>query len=142
MIIYLDTSALVKLYVRERGSVIVRRALHEADLVATSRVAYPESRAAFARRQREGALSPRALRRAVTRLDGDLPSYVVVELTPPVAARAGRLAEARALRGFDAVHLASAVELAAMLGETPQFLAFDRRLADAAEAEGLRRMAP
>lgn len=137
MIVYLDTSALVKLYVRESGSARVRRAVELAKLVATARIAYPEARAAFARRHREGAFGARALRRAVARLDGDMPSYVVVELTVNVAARAGDLAERRMLRGFDSVHLASALELGAMLGENAGFLAFDGRLDAAARAEGL-----
>ena len=49
MILYLDTSALVKLYVREAGSVLVRRATEASEAAATSTVAYAEARAAFAR---------------------------------------------------------------------------------------------
>jgi hypothetical protein len=47
------------------------------------------------------------------------------------------LAEQRALRGFDAIHLAAAVELATLVGEAPRFLAYDARLVEAAAAEGL-----
>ena len=53
MILYLDTSALVKLYVRERGSAQVRAHVNNADVIATSVVAYAEARAAFARLRRE-----------------------------------------------------------------------------------------
>ena len=49
LILYLDTSALVKLYVRERGSARVRAQVGKADAIATSVVAYAEARAAFAR---------------------------------------------------------------------------------------------
>ena len=42
MILYLDTSALVKLYIEEPGSERVREALNEAPIVSTSRVAYVE----------------------------------------------------------------------------------------------------
>lgn len=45
MILYLDTSALVKLYVRERGSVSVRALVEQADVVASSVIAYAEARA-------------------------------------------------------------------------------------------------
>ncbi len=48
MILYLDTSALVKLYVSEEGSEIVRGAVESAGRVATSRIAYAEARAALA----------------------------------------------------------------------------------------------
>ena len=137
MNLYLDTSALVKLYVREVGSASVARHVQRAERVLTSRVAYPEARAAFARRHREHAFSERSLRRIVSRLDRDWTAYVAVELHESVASRAGVLAESRALRGFDAIHLASALEIATLLGEPVRFLAYDARLALAASAEGL-----
>ena len=133
----MDTSALVKLYVREPGTDETRARLDGASLVATSRVAYPEARAAFARRQREGGIGRRALARAVSALDRDLDRFVVVELSAKVARRAGELAERRALRGFDAIHLASALEVEQLTGSTPSFSCFDDRLREAASAEGL-----
>jgi len=54
VILYLDTSALVKLYVQEVGSADVNDWLKDADAAATSWVAYAEARAAFARGLREG----------------------------------------------------------------------------------------
>lgn len=57
MIVYLDTSALVKLYVDEPGTQEVARWIQRATAVSTSRVSYVEARAAFARRYRERALS-------------------------------------------------------------------------------------
>ncbi len=137
MIVYLDTSALVKLYVEEDGSDDVAKWVAAARFVATSRVAYPEARAALARRRREGGLTAGALRGAVRDLDRDLGRYVVVELDTAIAASAGDLAERRALRGFDALHLASALSLEAYFRPTPAFVAFDRKLTLAAAAEGL-----
>ncbi len=72
---------------REAGTEETRTKLDAASMVATSRVAYPEARAALAR-------------------------FVVVELSAKVAKLAEDLAERRALRGFDAIHLASAREIA------------------------------
>ena len=95
LILYLDTSALVKLYVREVGTAQTRAHVRGAEMIATSRVAYPEARAAFARRQREAAaITTRALARAVAALDRDLDRFVVVELTATVAKRAGELGRA------------------------------------------------
>jgi len=136
--LYLDTSALVKLYVAEVHSSAVRRWVDRSDTVASSRVAYPEARAALARRRREGALSATALRRAVAALARDFPSIVVVEITEQLSRDAGELAERRALRGFDAIHLASALEIARILGAAPLFLAYDARMTEAAALEGLR----
>ena len=137
MILYLDTSALVKLYVREAGTSETRVRVGEASLVATSRVAYPEARAALARRQREAAITQRALDRAVSALDRDLGRFVVVELSAKVAKRAGELAERRGLRGFDAIHLASALEVEELTGLMPGFCCYDVRLREAASGEGL-----
>lgn len=137
MILYLDTSALVKLYVAEEDSRDVRQRLKEAERVATSRVAYPEARSALARRRREGALSGAGLTKAVSALDRDLETYVVVELYEHVAREAGRLAEKHSLRGFDAIHLASALELGFLAGTPPNFMTFDDRQERAATGEGL-----
>jgi predicted nucleic acid-binding protein len=127
----------VTLYVREARTAETRSRLEAASLVATSRVAYPEARAAFARRQREAGITRAALARAVAALDRDLGRFVVVELSAKIAKRAGDLAETRALRGFDAIHLASALELSELTGVVPSFCCFDDRLRQAASAEGL-----
>ena len=68
MILYLDTSSLVKLYVEEGGSEEVRRDIHQASLVATSCVAYAEARAALARQHREGGLRTAERRQRVSDL--------------------------------------------------------------------------
>ena len=137
MTLYLDTSALVKLYVREHETSAVTARVGTTPLIATARVAYPEARAALARRHRERAISHRGLRSAVAALDRDFEQYVVVELVAPVARLAGELSERHALRGFDAIHLASALELRSMTNEPVAFCCFDTRLAEAAVAEGL-----
>ena len=137
MILYLDTSALVKLYVTEEGATEVRGRVRLAERVATSRVAYPEARAAFARRCRERALTSVGVRRATSALDQDMGALVIVELLEPVAHLAGDLAERHALRGFDAVHLASAIHLGHLLGSPPEFMTFDVRQGRAAASEGL-----
>lgn len=137
MILYLDTSALVKLYVAEKDSQTVRKSVQGADRVATSRIAYPEARSALARRHREGMLTSKGLRRAVSALDRDVGGFVIVELVESVARLAGELAERYALRGFDSIHLAGAVELGHLVGTAPVFMTFDARQSQAAASEGL-----
>ena len=136
MKLYLDTSALVKLYVDEPGSRDVIEAVAEADVVATSVVAYPEARAAFARREREGYLRASEHTRLVKGLDADLDRLILVELRPSVMRLAGRLAAARHLRGFDAIHLASLVTFNDLFGGRTAFLCYDDRLIRAAVGEG------
>jgi len=78
---YLDTSSLVKLYVAESESDAVRQLVESADIVATAAIAYPEARAALARRRREGGLRPRAFAAATRALDEDWPRYLAVDVT-------------------------------------------------------------
>jgi predicted nucleic acid-binding protein len=107
VILYLDTSSLVKLYVDEVGSGDVQRLVELAEIVTTSAVAYPEARAAFARRRRERSLTPAAFRRAKGAFEVDWPRVLSLNVSGPLARSAGDLAERHRLRGFDALHLAS-----------------------------------
>ena len=111
MILYLDTSALVKLYAEEEGTATVEQAVEEAEAVATSVVAYAEARAAFARKLREGVFSRENRDDAVEALNEDWGTFEKPEVTEDLALEAGDRAEEHALRGFDAVHLASALLL-------------------------------
>jgi predicted nucleic acid-binding protein len=129
--LYLDTSALLKLYVAEPAAEVVRRGREEAARVATSCVTYVEARAALARRLREGVLAPDAHQQAVADLDGDWERYDRLVADDDLARLAGALAERCALRGFDAVQLASALQLHNERGDV-RFLAFDSRLVEAA----------
>lgn len=137
MRLYLDTSALVKLYVDEEGSPLVRSVVEQAGLVATSEVAYVEARAAFVRRRHEGGLSARDYRRIVQDLDADWPRYLVVEITDSLIREGARLAEAYRLRAYDAVHLASAAAIHGRLAETVVFASWDLEQERAAKGEGL-----
>ena len=137
MILYLDTSALVKLYVEEPGSIEVAAAVERATAVATARITYAEARAAFARHRRAGGLTPAELRRVVRQLDEEWAQYSIVEITAAVVRRAGGLAERHELRGYDAVQLAAALDVR-LAGGDIEFSSFDQRLNGAARRERLR----
>ena len=144
MTLYLDTSSLVKLYVEETGSDLVSRLAAEAVVVVTSAVAYPESRAAFARLRREGALSPRAFSTVKRAFDLRWPQYLSLAATDSLCRSAGELAETYGLRGFDSVHLASYAEVVRRAGPGDvAFSSFDERLNQAARklARRLKRRA-
>lgn len=137
MILYLDTSALVKLYVPETDSATVKQHVDEADLPTTSRIAFAEARAAFARKRREAAVSPRDYRTIVQDFDNDWESYFIVDVSETLIKRAGKLAEQHALRGYDAVHLSSAVILSEENNQPVSFVCFDDKLCRAARRHGL-----
>lgn len=135
MILYLDTSSLVKLYIEEPGTAEVRELVSGADVVATSDVAYPETRAALARRHRDESLSAAHFRAAKRAVDADWPSYFAITATAALCREAGDLAERYRLRGFDAIHLASFVEvLRTAERSTVEFSSFDTALNRAAAA--------
>ena len=129
--LYLDASALVKLYVEEEGRETVFEAVEGAERLATSTVAYAEARAAFARKVRLGDLQERGRRQAVSDLDGEWRGFVRGSVSNVVAYRAAEMAERYDLRGFDAIHLASAARIGERFSDV-RFLAFDARLMEAA----------
>ena len=138
MMLYLDTSALVKLYVDEPLSQELSAAVDESEAVATSLLAYAEAMAAFARARREARLSPHGYRHIVDAFEEDWPRYIVVEVTDRLVKKTGNLAASRALRGYDALHLASALSLRERVPSAVMFVAFDRELNIAAKREALR----
>ena len=135
MTLYLDTSSLVKLYIAEPDTDAVRTLVDRATIVATSGIAYPETRAALARRRRERALSPTAYRIATRAFEDDWSRYLAVDVSAAICREAGNLAEQYRLRGYDSVHLASYLEIARRAGAAEtQFSSFDDRLIRAARA--------
>ena len=135
MIAYLDTSSLVKLYVEEEGSPLVRELVERSELVATSVVAYAEARAALARQRREGGLTAAGYDRAKADFERDWPRYLTIEVSEAVYRSAGDLAEKHHLRGFDGLHLASYLALHREGARQTRFSAFDEALNQAARKE-------
>ena len=137
MTLYLDTSALVKLYVAEEGSPIVHQAVANATSVATSAIAYVEARAAFARRRRDGSLPVQEYRRILRDLDADWEHYLRIDVTEPLIREAAELAERHRLRAYDAIHLASAQVVKERLLEPVVFASWDKTIEAAARRHGL-----
>jgi predicted nucleic acid-binding protein len=135
--LYIDTSALVKLYVEETGSASFTEHMGNATVVATSWIAYAEARAAFGRRRRVGDLSPTEYRRAVRGFEADWERYVRFDVTIELIRDAAGVAERRHLRAHDAIHLASALAASRTLGGALLFACSDDRLNTAALREGL-----
>lgn len=136
MILFGDTSALVKLYIAEEGSGAMQQAAADATALAACRIAWAEAMAAFARRAREMPADVLAIEAARTRLRSDWPDYLIVEVTQVLVEQAGEFADAFALRGYDSIHLAAAQTLHAA-GSEVRFAAFDVRLQKAARILGM-----
>lgn len=132
MITYVDTSSLLKLLVDEPGSDRVGLIWDTADVVAAASLIIVEARAALAAAERSGRLRPADHLTAKAELVRLLAELTVVEVTETLVAMAADLADEEGLRGYDAVHLASAVTIDATVLSSA-----DTALCDAAGRRGL-----
>ena len=133
-LVYFDSSALVKLVLDETGSDIAAALWNACDAALSSRLAYPEVCAALAAAGRNHDLTPSEATAAAAEWEEFWASMRPVELSADVERTAGALAARQQLRGADAVHLASALEL----GSTDLTVAvWDKRLHAGAAAVGL-----
>jgi len=134
-VVCFDSSAFVKLLVDEEGSDLAARVWADADLVAASRLAYPEVRAALSAACRSSRLAGDAERRARAGWENFWSATRVVELGEQVSVAAADLAGKLVLGGADAVHLATALTFSEI---DPVVVTWDLRLHQAAGAAGLR----
>lgn len=133
-LVYFDSSALVKLVVEEDGTETAAALWDGCDAALSSRIAYPEVCAALAAGERDNDLDSRGHASALRAWESFWASTRPVELTVDVESAAGDLARRYALRGADAIHLASA----RVLGDPDLVVAvWDRRLHEGAVALGL-----
>ncbi len=136
MILYCDTSALLKQYIEEDGSEAVRDAFASSS-VAVCRITWAEAMAALSRRERETAGYPFVFGQARARLCSDWEHFLIIEITQPLVELAGDLADTFALRAYDSVQLAAAKTLQDASGEPITFACFDTRLNKAAKVLGM-----
>jgi uncharacterized protein len=134
-LVYFDSSAFVKLVVEEPGSDLAAEMWDGCDAALSSRLAYPEVRAALAASGRDHDLDEDGLAVAEQAWEEYWAATRPVELTASVERHAGQLARLHSLRGADAVHLASAL----VIGDPGLvFAVWDRRLHTGAQAARLR----
>lgn len=125
MNLYLDASALVKRYVAEPGSDLVREAMGEAEHWFMCRVGFVET-------MRAVGLAGGA--RATRSAKGEWPAFGLVEVDQALVEHAATLALDHDLPSLDSFHLAAAV---LVQREHLRFPTWDRRLHIAARTEGL-----
>lgn len=137
MIVYLDASALVKRYVAEAGSAEVEALIAGAQAIGTAVVSRAEVAAALAKAARVGLIKRDAAMKALEAFNADWEHLIRLQLGEPLAARAATLAWEHGLRGYDAVHLATALGWRETLGEAVTVATYDRELWRGAQASGL-----
>lgn len=136
MILFCDTSALVKLYIAEPGSKALKRHITKSEVIAVCRVAWAEAHAALSRRARGVPRDSRVTDRAKALLADDWPRFLVMQANQPVVERAGEYADMFAPRGIDSIQLASAFEVGRISGSQILFASYDTRLNKAARQPG------
>jgi uncharacterized protein len=131
--LYLDSSALVKLYIQETGSDAVLERSRGASEIGLGIMAYPEVISCFNRLLREARLDEKDYRKLKRELRLDLDGAAILGLTASIIETAVRCLELEPVRAADALHVASAREFDATL-----FLSSDRPQCRAAERFGIR----
>jgi hypothetical protein len=143
---YLDASALVKLYLPESGSrrlTDLLRLTQSLEPCFSSELVVVEALSALARARREGRISRQTLEVLRARLMADAQTFPeMLTVSRDIVEWAGELTMAYPLRAYDAVHLATALDMARRFKmmdlPAPIFVSADETLLAAAQSEGLR----
>ncbi len=143
---YVDTSALVKLYIHEPGTEQMLRLVEpeEGNRIAVLALARVEFRAAVRRRERMGDIDGEVVVSLIERFARHVEKlYMVQHLSEATLEEALGLVDRHSLRAYDAIQLAGCLTLSETLGgEDPRFVCADRNLLDAARGEGLATFDP
>ena len=133
LITYLDTSALIKRYIDEQGSQILRDWWRSIDIFGTSQITYAEMASALSKASRIGWITKEEAILSWQIFLEDWQSLAVVEIKSVLVELAGQLAWSDGLRGYDAIHLAALLEWQNALGLEITLATFDQQLKKAAQ---------
>ncbi len=134
---YWDASALVPLIVSEPNTALAHSWLEEDSVILTWAWSRVEIVSAVERRTRDGDLSRQQRRDILRRLDTFSTTWNEVSEMPAVRSLANLVLARNSLRAADAAQLGAALHVQQQLDASLPFVSLDRRLAEAAELEGL-----
>jgi predicted nucleic acid-binding protein len=137
VIVYLDASAMVKLYVEEPGSLEVAELVEGASVVGTALITRAEVSAAMARAARRQVITVEEAEAILQGFRRQWEQVHRLQVTENIVERAAGLAWRFGLRGYDAVHLACAVFWREMIEEPVVLATYDRELWEAARQSGM-----
>lgn len=143
---YLETSALVKLYIRERGTDrLLQLAINSIEnRFAVLSLSQVEFRSAIRRRQRAGDIAPKTAGLILDHFQQHMETKFLRQvLSDSVLDGASEMIDRYALRAYDAVQLAGCLVLKIAVGaEQPTFVCSDLQLLEAARSEQLSILDP
>lgn len=141
MIIYCDTSALMKLFVTEEHSDSVQKLASKSTRLVVSQLTWPEMCAGLGLKQRTQQVDAQIAANALKQLLVEWPRYLKLAVDEDLMIEAGELALRFGLRAYDSVQLASVQQVNRQLGSNLAFYCFDKQLNAAAQALGIQVMA-
>lgn len=143
MILYLDASALVKKYIQELGTTDVLKIISQSEAVGTSIISRAETAAALAKAHRLKILTKSDAEKAAQQMRQEWLDFIRIQVTEAIVVRADFVAWEHSLRGFDAIHLATALVWSEQLPhEQFAFATFDRQLWQAVRDSNLTPFPP
>ncbi len=137
MILYLDTSAIVKQFIEEPGSQEVVTALQQAEIIGTAIITKTETIAAIAKTVRIGLVPQNIAEGLVQIFYQQWLQIFRIEVNEMLVARASMVAWDLGLRGYDAIHLAAALIWQESSNVEVKMFTFDKQLWNAAKKRDL-----
>jgi len=137
MLVYLDSSALIKKYFEEIGSEHIAQIWNESEYIAISQVGYSEILGTIHKKQKMDRFSDKVKNQINKTFLEDWDSFIKVNADSKLNLELIRIHTKYLLRGFDAIHLATAKILSKQFEKDLQFLTADTNLQNAAEKEKL-----
>ena len=133
MKVFLDTSALTKKYVLERGSERIIEIFSKPGRKFISIICFPEIVSVLSRLKREKAITDTQYHKLRAFIIDDLKNFYLCELTTQVIKRSVVLLESFSLKTLDALQIACAIEFQSEL-----FISADHQQTRAAHQAGLK----
>ncbi|PIY27873.1 MAG: VapC toxin family PIN domain ribonuclease [Comamonadaceae bacterium CG_4_9_14_3_um_filter_60_33] len=137
MILFFDTSALLKLFIKEQHSEAICEASMAATLTMVSQLTWVEMCAALGLKQRTRQIDAPQATQALQELRDEWDRYSKLAVDQALITTAGELALTFGLRAYDSLQLASAQRAHSQAGNTLAFACFDKQLNAAATALGI-----
>lgn len=138
MISYFDTSAIVKFYINETGSDVLREIFDKSEIFVTSEIAYIETVSAFIRINNERLISDIDLKNLLSDFKNNWNDFFTLKTDFNIIQKAGLLIEKYKLRSYDSLHLASAMIFRERINKSVNFYSWDKNLNNAALNENFQ----
>lgn len=140
--IYFDSSALVKRYLKEIGSDRVKQIINHMPFIATSKLTFPEILSAFARKYKTGDISEDKFTQSVKKFEIEWNYFLIVEIQDELFPIIKRTLKKHYLKGADSIHLSSAIWLKDNTKEDITFVSADKNLIKVVQAEKIKIINP